>query len=34
MYIPHHFNQSDTEVLQQLIAQHPFAALVTHGKNA
>jgi transcriptional regulator len=33
MYIPHHFNQSDTEVLQQLIVQHPFGALVTHGKN-
>lgn len=33
MYIPHHFNESDLGVLQQLIVQHPFGALVTHGKS-
>jgi transcriptional regulator len=33
MYIPHHFNESDTEVLQKLIVQHPFGALITHGRS-
>lgn len=33
MYIPDHFNESDIEVLQQLIVQHPFGALVTNGKS-
>ncbi|CAL8477084.1 FMN-binding negative transcriptional regulator [Caballeronia sp. S22] len=33
MYIPDHFNESDIEVLQQLIVQHPFGTLVTNGKS-
>ncbi|GAB5097810.1 FMN-binding negative transcriptional regulator [Caballeronia sp. HLA56] len=33
MYIPDHFNETNTEVLQQLVLQHPFGALVTSGKS-
>ncbi|RQQ43374.1 FMN-binding negative transcriptional regulator [Burkholderia stagnalis] len=31
MYVPAHFDESRTEVLHALIAQHPFGTLVTHG---
>jgi transcriptional regulator len=33
MYVPAHFNESDTAVLNALITQHPFGTLVTHGKS-
>ncbi|MFX1677285.1 FMN-binding negative transcriptional regulator [Paraburkholderia sp. A2WS-5] len=33
MYVPAHFDESRTEVLHALIAQHPFGTLVTHGAN-
>lgn len=33
MYIPPHFEESRTEVLHQLIKQHPFGMLVTHGTS-
>nr|WP_294864132.1 FMN-binding negative transcriptional regulator [uncultured Pseudogulbenkiania sp.] len=33
MYLPAHFNESHTDALHQCIAQHPFGALITHGKN-
>jgi transcriptional regulator len=33
MYIPAHFDESRTEVVHQLIQQHPFGMLVTHGKS-
>ncbi len=33
MYIPAHFDEPRTEVLHALIAQHPFATLITHGKG-
>lgn len=31
MYVPAHFDESRTEVLHELIRQHPFGMLVTHG---
>ncbi|NEX62157.1 FMN-binding negative transcriptional regulator [Noviherbaspirillum galbum] len=31
MYIPAHFNEPRTEVLHELIRQHPLGMLVTHG---
>lgn len=31
MYVPAHFEESRTEVLHELIRQHPFGMLVTHG---
>lgn len=31
MYVPPHFDESRTEVLHELIRQHPFGTLVTHG---
>lgn len=31
MYVPAHFDESRTEVLHDLIRQHPFGMLVTHG---
>jgi transcriptional regulator len=31
MYVPKHFNESRAEVLHELIQQHPFGMLVTHG---
>ena len=31
MYIPAHFEENRPEVLHGLMAEHPFAALVTHG---
>lgn len=31
MYIPAHFSETRPEVLHELMRQHPFAALVTHG---
>jgi transcriptional regulator len=31
MYVPPHFDESRTEVLHDLIRQHPFGTLVTHG---
>ena len=33
MYLPAHFNESRTEILQQCIARHPFGTLITHGKG-
>ncbi|WP_323118953.1 FMN-binding negative transcriptional regulator [Burkholderia alba] len=33
MYLPAHFDESRTEVLQQLIADHPLGALVTVGPD-
>ena len=33
MYVPPHFNESRTEVLHDLIRQHPFGMLVTHGAS-
>jgi len=33
MYLPAHFNESRTEILQQCIARHPFGILITHGKG-
>lgn len=33
MYVPAHFNESRTKVLQDLIKQHPFGMLVTHGAS-
>ncbi|TCS33064.1 PaiB family negative transcriptional regulator [Paucimonas lemoignei] len=33
MYVPAHFNESRPEVLQDLIKQHPFGMLVTHGAS-
>lgn len=31
MYIPAHFAEPSIEVLQRLLVEHPFGALVTHG---
>lgn len=31
MYVPAHFDESRNEVLHELIQQHPFGMLVTHG---
>lgn len=31
MYVPAHFDEPRTDVLQDLIRQHPFGMLVTHG---
>jgi transcriptional regulator len=31
MYVPPHFDESRTEVLHDLIRQHPLGTLVTHG---
>ncbi|THC43237.1 FMN-binding negative transcriptional regulator [Massilia sp. Mn16-1_5] len=33
MYIPPHFDEPRTEVLHELIRQHPFGTLVTHGAD-
>ena len=33
MYIPPHFDEPRTELLQELIRQHPFGTLVTHGAD-
>lgn len=33
MYVPAHFNEPRTEVLHELIQQHPFGILVTHGAS-
>lgn len=33
MYVPAHFNEPRTEVLHDLIKQHPFGMLVTHGAS-
>lgn len=33
MYIPAHFEESRTEVLHDLIKQHPFGMLVTYGAS-
>jgi len=33
MYVPAHFDESNTGVLHALIAQHPFGTLVTHGAS-
>jgi transcriptional regulator len=33
MYVPTHFNESRTEVLHDLIKQHPFGILFTHGAS-
>ncbi len=31
MYVPAHFEENRAEVLRQLISDHPFGTLVTHG---
>jgi transcriptional regulator len=33
MYVPPHFDESRTDVLHDLIRQHPLGTLVTHGAN-
>jgi transcriptional regulator len=33
MYVPPHFDEPRTEVLHDLIQQHPFGTLVTHGPH-
>jgi transcriptional regulator len=33
MYVPAHFNESRPEELHRLVAEHPFATLVTHGHS-
>ncbi|TDN62901.1 FMN-binding negative transcriptional regulator [Paraburkholderia sp. BL10I2N1] len=33
MYIPAHFEENRPEMLHGLMAEHPFATLVTHGPN-
>ncbi|WP_211466403.1 FMN-binding negative transcriptional regulator [Collimonas silvisoli] len=33
MYVPTHFDESRTEVLYDLIQQHPFGILITHGAS-
>jgi transcriptional regulator len=33
MYIPAHFDASDTDIVHQLIAKNPFGSLITHGEN-
>lgn len=33
MYVPTHFEESRTEALHDLIKQHPFGMLVTHGTS-
>jgi transcriptional regulator len=33
MYVPAHFAETRKEVLHDLIVQHPFGTLVTHGEN-
>lgn len=33
MYVPAHFDESRAEVLHDLIRQHPFGMLVTHGAS-
>lgn len=33
MYNPTHFNQPDTDTLHELIRQHPFGMLVSHGSG-
>jgi transcriptional regulator len=33
MYIPQHFQESRTEVLHELIKEHPFGILVTNGES-
>ena len=33
MYVPPHFNESRTEVLQEFIKTYPFGMLVTHGPH-
>lgn len=33
MYVPAHFEESRTEVLHDLITQHPLGILFTHGKS-
>jgi len=33
MYLPKHFEETRAGVLHQLIREHPFAALVTHGPD-
>jgi transcriptional regulator len=33
MYVPPHFDEPRTEVLHELIRQHPLGTLVTHGAN-
>jgi len=33
MYIPADYNEPNPDALRELIAQHPFGSLVTHGKH-
>ncbi|MBZ5793841.1 FMN-binding negative transcriptional regulator [Burkholderia contaminans] len=33
MYVPADFNEPDPDALRELIVQHPFGSLITHGRN-
>ena len=33
MYVPADFNEPNPDALRELIVQHPFGSLITHGKN-
>ncbi|AOJ78772.1 FMN-binding negative transcriptional regulator [Burkholderia ubonensis] len=33
MYVPAHFAESNPDALRELIVQHPFGSLVTHGRS-
>ncbi|WP_176048507.1 FMN-binding negative transcriptional regulator [Burkholderia sp. BCC1644] len=33
MYVPADFNEPDLDALRELIVQHPFGSLITHGRN-
>ncbi|MDF3083715.1 FMN-binding negative transcriptional regulator [Burkholderia sola] len=33
MYVPADFNEPNPDVLRELIVQHPFGSLITHGKS-
>jgi transcriptional regulator len=33
MYVPADFNEPDPDALRELIVQHPFGSLITHGRS-
>ena len=33
MYVPAEFNEPDPDAMRELIVQHPFGSLITHGRN-
>ena len=33
MYVPADFNEPNPDALRELIVQHPFGSLITHGKS-